>query len=196
MTTLLLVRHGESEWNYSRRLQGQANAPLTVRGREQVRVLRETVRSCAPDRIVSSDLGRARESAEILGLGEPELDPRWREADLGEWTGQDSRELATKDHRYQQWRDGLFTPPGGESFTNLRDRIGGAVRALPDRQTSLVVTHGGVIRVVLDQFIGLPPGHIIPVSPGSLTVIQFHDVARLQCYNVTGSMAGTDDPPD
>ena len=81
------MRHGESTWNAEDRLQGQADPPLSARGRLQAEESLERVRHFAPDTVVSSDLVRAVETAEILGYADPVLDPRWREVDIGEWTG-------------------------------------------------------------------------------------------------------------
>src|SRR3954471_23099299 len=86
---LILIRHGESTWNAEERLQGQLDPPLSERGREQVRALQEMIATLdVPDeRIVCSDLGRARETAELLGLEPAAYDARWREIDVGAWGG-------------------------------------------------------------------------------------------------------------
>src|SRR5919206_3871545 len=86
---LLIVRHGESTWNAEERLQGQLDPPLSERGREQARALGAAVdlTGFPPERIVCSDLTRARETAELLGVAPGRYDERWREIDIGEWGG-------------------------------------------------------------------------------------------------------------
>ena len=123
---LILVRHGLSEWNASGRVQGQADPPLSPEGREEARRLAPMVAAQAPDAVVSSDLARARETAELLGAGPVETDARWRESAMGEWTGRAAEELmADPSGAFGRWREGLERPPGGESFDDMRTRGGG-----------------------------------------------------------------------
>jgi len=92
---LVLVRHGESTWNAEHRLQGQQDPPLSARGREQARAAARVVAGLGlpAARIVCSDLSRARETAELLGLGAARLDPAWREIDVGRWAGRRAAEV-------------------------------------------------------------------------------------------------------
>ena len=87
MTRLLLVRHGETEWNALRKLQGQRDIALSARGQRQASGLAAMVRAFAPGRVVASDLKRTLQTTAALGHA-PETDSRWREADLGTWTGE------------------------------------------------------------------------------------------------------------
>ena len=82
MKRVLLVRHGESAWNASRRLQGQADIALLARGEEQARLLRPVIAALEPDKVVCSDLARARKTAELLGISPSTLYRRLREYDL------------------------------------------------------------------------------------------------------------------
>ena len=82
---LVLIRHAESTWNASGRWQGQSDVPLSPRGQLQVRALAGRLWELEADRLIASDLRRAQETA--MALGEPELDPRFREIDVGEWAG-------------------------------------------------------------------------------------------------------------
>ena len=134
---LILVRHGLSEWNASGRVQGQADPPLSPAGREEARRLGPMVVAQAPEAVVSSDLVRARETAELLGAGPVETDPRWRESAMGDWTGRAADELlADPSGAFVRWREGLEPPPGGESFDDMRARAGAAVRDLLARGRS------------------------------------------------------------
>jgi glucosyl-3-phosphoglycerate phosphatase len=183
--TLLLIRHGETAWNAARRLQGAVDLPLSPAGRAQARALAQMVAALAPVAAVASDLARARETAALLGFPGARLDRRWRESDLGRWTGRSPAELPPGHHR--QWRAGRRTPPGGESWEALGARVGAALADLREggRGTVLVVTHGGPIRRALALMVGLDPDRIVPPRTGSLTVVDLEGGARLRAYNLT-----------
>jgi probable phosphoglycerate mutase len=154
-TRILLVRHGQSEWNESGRWQGQADPPLTDLGRAQAQ---EAARALgALDAIWSSDLQRAVETAlvvsEALGVGPVAVDADLRERDAGEWSGLTRAEI---DDRYPGFLAGGTRPPGWEADESLLARalrvvarIGGAV---PGGDV-LAVTHGGLIGV-LERHLG------------------------------------------
>ncbi len=172
---LILVRHGLSEWNASGRVQGQADPPLSPEGREEARRLAPMVAAQAPDAVVSSDLARARETAELLGAGPVETDARWRESAMGEWTGRAAEELmADPSGAFGRWREGLERPPGGESFDDMRTRAGAAVRDLVARglRCAVVVTHGGPVRAAVAELAGLSPWSLVPVPNACMTVIE------------------------
>ena len=99
MTTLLLARHGETDWNRARRWQGHADRPLTDRGRAQAAALGDRLANIALDAVYSSDLRRARETAEAValphGLDVIEL-PELREVDVGSWEGLTRAEAEAK----------------------------------------------------------------------------------------------------
>jgi len=142
VTTLLLVRHGETDWNAAGRLQGQTDRPLSDFGRRQARQLAEELDGEQFDAIYASDLARARETAEIVGerLGLPiELDPDLREKDWGNWEGLTAVE-----------RDRVEFV--GESTRAHQERILRALRRIsechPGNERILVVTHGGSMRRV------------------------------------------------
>jgi broad specificity phosphatase PhoE len=84
---LLLVRHGESEWNAVRRLQGQADIGLSPKGEAQALALAPIIAQLAPDRVITSDLRRARRTADLLGYPNATSEAGLREVDVGEWTG-------------------------------------------------------------------------------------------------------------
>ena len=186
---LLLVRHGESEWNAVRRLQGQADIALSERGREQARHLRPVIEGLAPDRSLSSDLRRAAETARLLGAEGATLTPGLREIDVGCWTGEAIADIVAREpEAYAGWRAGSHAPQGGESWGAFRDRAAQAVeQAAQGCRHLLVVCHGGVIRALLEHFLALAPARIIPVGPASLTAIRLNSegTARLELFNFT-----------
>jgi broad specificity phosphatase PhoE len=186
---LLLVRHGESEWNAMRRLQGQADIALSPRGREQARRLRPVIAALAPERCLSSDLARAAETARLLGAEAATLTPGLREIDVGGWTGETIADIVAREpDAYAGWRAGTHTPERGESWAAFRDRAARAVEAGAEGVSNLlVVCHGGVVRALLEHFLDLTPSRIIPVGPASLTALRIarRGAARLELFNFT-----------
>ena len=185
-----------------RRLQGQADSPLSAAGREQAEMLVPMIRLLDPDRAVSSDLVRARESAAILGYANAESDPAWREIDVGDWTDRPIDEITAADPAaYRGWRAGTRTPPGGETWPHFRDRVHAALDrlVLGDGRRPLVVCHGGVIRAACEILLGLPPAKVLPVAPASLSVLTVERrdgalKARLQAFNLTPGRLVLDAP--
>ena len=151
MTTLLLVRHGETDWNTERRWQGHADVPLNDRGREQAQRLAEELGAEMLDAIYASDLVRARETAEIVGaaLGVEVIpDPDLREIDVGSRQGRTWTEIDNQP----EW--------DGEPHQAHAERVLRAVHAIAERHPSqrvLVVTHGGSMRR-LHEHLGLDSG--------------------------------------
>ncbi len=152
MTDLLLVRHGETDWNAEGRLQGHTDRPLSNYGREQARRLADEIGGEQFDAVYASDLTRARETAEIvaerlrLPVG---LDPDLREKDWGNWEGLTSTE-----------RFGVELV--GESTEQHQERMLGALGRIAAKHPYgriLVVTHGGSMRRV--QAVAL--GFALPV---------------------------------
>jgi 2,3-bisphosphoglycerate-dependent phosphoglycerate mutase len=149
VTTLLLVRHGETDWNAEGRLQGQTDRPLSDYGRRQAQRLAGELESEELVAIYSSDLARARETAEIVGerLGLPvELEPDLREKDWGTWEGLTAVE-----------RDRVEFV--GESTEEHQERMLRALRTISERHRGqgrvLVVTHGGSMRRVQTAALGM-----------------------------------------
>src|SRR5918994_3815273 len=110
---LILVRHGESTWNAEERLQGQLDPPLSERGREQSAALAGMLDGLPDERVICSDLGRARQTAELLGLRPVRFDARWREIDVGEWGGLPAAEIDAQGGGLTKWRGGGGTASTG-----------------------------------------------------------------------------------
>ncbi len=160
MTRLILIRHGQTEWNLARRIQGSTDIPLNDTGRAQAAdaaaLLQDHI-DPATTRLVASDLSRARETAEIigawLGLGVPRLYPELRERAYGDAEGLDTTEFA---RRWGDWWSAAV--PNAESREDLRERaVRGLSLALADASheadfadgTLVVVSHGALIREVI-----------------------------------------------
>lgn len=159
-----LVRHGESDWNVGGLAQGQACGPvLTPRGAAQcARAARWLVGTRAAV-VVSSDLARARQSAQIIAgaLDLPVVvEPALRERALGAAEGRPSEVLAsTSGIRHGRVEDADRAPEGGETVRQLYERVSGFARTFtpPDHGETVLVVHGGVIRVWLAWSRGLAP---------------------------------------
>ncbi len=155
---LFLARHGETDDNREPiRVQGFTDTPLNDTGRRQAAELAERVAPMGLQSLWSSDLSRARETAEIVGSRTGlavRLDSRLREANRGHWEGRRFVDIEREEpERYAAWRGSpaTFRFPGGES---LRDQLERVTASLADvrrsRETpALVVCHGGSIRVAL-----------------------------------------------
>jgi broad specificity phosphatase PhoE len=118
---LILVRHGESEANAAGLLSGRSEVSLTEKGRAQVAVLSDAVAGAV--RLISSPLGRARQTADLLGLGlDVETDERWTEVDYGEFEGVTLGNVPVDTWR--RWRsDADYRPPGGETMAEVGRRV-------------------------------------------------------------------------
>jgi probable phosphoglycerate mutase len=152
---LLLVRHGQSTWNAEQRWQGQADPPLSPLGERQASAAGAAVQHLALTRIVTSDLVRARRTAELLAPPGTAVtaDPALRERHAGDWTGLTRAEI---DEQYPGWIDDHRSPSGFEGDEPLLERLLPVVEALltdPDAPAAtLAVTHGGVIRTIERHF--------------------------------------------
>lgn len=188
MMRLLLVRHGQSEWNAARRLQGQADIGLSDLGRAQAEALRATIEEAAPCRVVASDLKRVRETAERINATSARYTEGLREIDVGDWTGRAIDDIRAEDEdAYLGWRAGTSAPPGGEAWADFVERVSDVIeeeRCNPC-DNLLVVCHGGVIRALLQRYVGLKPAHIIPVAPASLSAVRLGNgkPPRLELFN-------------
>ncbi|MDO8754615.1 MAG: histidine phosphatase family protein [Anaerolineales bacterium] len=161
---ITLLRHGESVGNAESRWQGQADFPLTEKGRAQAKSLAErwTREKVEFDRIIASPLTRAKETAEIiasaLGL-EIEFDPLWLERDNGEFSGLTAHEVR------QIFTHQVFTTPydpvglDGEGDWELFLRAGQALHDLLKREPAryLIVSHGGLLNQVMHAIVGVAP---------------------------------------
>ncbi len=151
---LLLVRHGQSTWNRDRRWAGQADPPLTDRGRSEARLLAQRLAGIEFDRVVSSDLRRASETALLLaralGAPDPIEDARLRER-AAVWSGMTIDEIeAAYPGMLDAWRSGEShkLPPGSEPWQPFQARVFGSIdEHIRHGRSVLAVAHAGVFRV-------------------------------------------------
>ena len=200
MTTLYLIRHGETVWNADGRFQGQQNTPLNALGRAQADSAARALADIPFEAVYTSDLARAAETAEIIAAPHalaPLPDPRLREVHFGEWEGLAMPEVTTRwPEIVAAWRaDSLRTrPPGGETLEQLQQRVVAAltdiVRAYPTG-TLAVVGHGGSLRAIITHILNADLSifrrlrldncsiSIITVTDGQYTLRLFNDICHL-----------------
>lgn len=172
---LCLIRHGETDWNVGRRIQGNLDIPLSARGHAQARATALALKEEDFAAIYSSDLSRARQTAEALVhlRRQPLLiEPRLRERHYGVFQGLTHAECATRhplDYARHQARDADFAPAGGESLSAFASRVLAVCAELSRRhagQSIAVFTHGGVLDVIYrratDRPLSAPRDFLIP----------------------------------
>ena len=162
MTTILIARHGQSDWNQEKRWQGHADRPLTERGREQAQSLADRLAHIELDAVYSSDLQRARDTAAVVadsqGIELRQL-PELREVDVGSWSGLTRAEAEERfSEGFTRWREGYPGWEDGETYEAMTDRVLGAVDRIAAEHEGgrvLVVSHGGPIRAMHAAALGL-----------------------------------------
>jgi probable phosphoglycerate mutase len=170
---IVFVRHGETDYNAEGRLQGQRDIPLNRRGRAQASAIGRALAKAAPDAIAaleaadaftSSPLVRTRQTMELaraaLGLapGRYALEPALMELTFGEWEGLTWPQVWRRDPAGARAREAdkwHFTPPGGESYATLAERLQPWLASL--RADCFVVSHGGVARALMTLIAGVSP---------------------------------------
>lgn len=164
LTHLVIWRHGETDWNAEKRMQGHRDLPLNDTGRAQVIAAAPSVAAFGPQVIVSSDLRRAVDTAAAAAAltGLPvTTDPRLRETSLGLWEGLTRAEVvAGWPGEWERWRttSAHAAPPRGESRFQVAERSARVVAELDETavQRALLVAHGGLIVGLTGLLLGLP----------------------------------------
>lgn len=170
-TTILLIRHGQTDWNLERRWQGHYDTPLNAQGREQARRLARRLAGWPIKAIYSSDLARAAETAGVLGerLGvEPVLDPVWRELHVGLFEGRTREEI--REHFPEAWAQmsqGFVEAPEGESVADLYQRVVPCFERLVTEHAGemvAIVSHGATLRTLIGHVLGTGSAHLPRVT--------------------------------
>jgi probable phosphoglycerate mutase len=199
-TRILLVRHGETDWNAAGRIQGHSDTPLNAAGRLQARraaqrLAREPIRA-----LYSSDLARAFETATIIGvpLGLTVVaSPQLRERRYGAWEGLTSPEIQARyPEQFAIWRarSTVFVPPQGETRNELLTRALAELQTIARRHVRemvVVVSHGGLCYVLINHILGSVDGdrreftfgnasiHTLDVTGDQWSVISMNETAHL-----------------
>lgn len=189
-TTILLIRHGQTDWNAAGRWQGHQDIPLNEVGRQQARALAARLRHWPITAVYASDLSRAQATAEEVAASLDvtlQLDPDWRERSLGKLEGMTRSEV-------QLYFPQVYVPqnfvdaPEGETYETLQARVlrafGRLVSAHMD-ETTAVVTHGGTIRVLVSHILCLPERYYAPFSLRGNTGITRIDIGENRLAQIT-----------
>jgi broad specificity phosphatase PhoE len=186
MALLYLVRHGETTWNREGRFQGQADAELSERGREQAGLVAERLARADLGLVVTSDLRRAHDTARLVAeeAGAPiVLEPGFRELSFGAWQGYTRKEIEARFGpafaEYLKDPDN-GRPEGGETFPEAIARVRTAAdRLLADHQEGRMawVMHGGSIRALLCSYLGWPAPRrgLYRLDNASVTLLELRD---------------------
>lgn len=185
MTTFFCMRHGLTDWNRDKRIQGQTDIDLSDEGRDMASAWGASLADNPFDCILTSGLKRAVQTAELinehLGGLPMHVDQRLAEQDWGEWTGLKKEELMEmrKQVKKQEFRGFDFRPPSGESRDEVLMRTCDALLEFsethPDDRV-LVVTHNGVLKCLAYALSGLDfmPGDPLPIKP--------YHIHRIECF--------------
>jgi broad specificity phosphatase PhoE len=193
MTRIILVRHGETNWNREMRIQGgSSDCPLNERGRQQAESLALRLKEHQIEAIYSSPLRRALETVEAIAGGHKldiVVEPSLREIEAGKLEGVTTAELGK---RFSQVliQDGVTSRiPGGESLAELQQRSWGVIQRLSQQHNAgelVVVSHYFAILSIVCSVLMLPLDNItrLRLSTGSISVISLDDrAARLELFN-------------
>jgi probable phosphoglycerate mutase len=169
---IVLVRHGETEWSREGRHTGLTDVPLTEVGHEQAEALRAVLEGMSFDRVLTSPLARASETARLAGFADV-AEPRdeLREWDYGEYEGRKTVEIREERPGWTLWREGV---PDGETAADVAaraDRLLDELRRVEGRV--LLFAHGHLLRVLAVRWIGLEPeaGRHLALDPATIGVL-------------------------
>jgi probable phosphoglycerate mutase len=182
-TSILLIRHAQTEWNLHRRFQGHGDSPITPEGYEQLRCLRSRLAQDTFDAVFASDLPRTMRTAEFLPVAKDALqpEPRLRERGVGILEGLNLQEILRhhpRDYAAFKQGDKEHAPPQGESLQQAFDRAWEFCEAVIQQragQRIAAVSHAGLIRLLTKHILGIaldgPSSYHIPNT--SLTQLEY-----------------------
>jgi probable phosphoglycerate mutase len=199
---LILVRHGETDWNRELRFQGQLDVPLNAIGLEQATRVAQALQALQWHTLISSDLSRAVQTAQALHTLRPhspwQREPQWREQHFGQIEGRSTAEIKASDPQaWAQWIrfEADYAFPGGECQRDFHARIEAALHALAvacAAQSVVLVTHGGVLDMIYRSALGeslsgprrceIPNAGIsrVRVQRGQIEIVSWADTRHLQ----------------
>lgn len=207
MTTLFLIRHGETVWNNERRIQGQIDVPLSETGKRQTLLLREGLcRRDRPSAVYSSDLSRALSTALIL-FGDSGIEIRerrgLRERSFGSWEALAWPEIELRFPREANCylNDPAYTPPDGENWSSFVTRVLEEVDRIVlghGDETVALVCHGGTLRAIIADTLGIEPSkarriemsntgiHVLAVDGAERRFLVMNDTCHLEGNHASG----------
>ena len=184
--TIYIVRHGQTEWNLLGKTQGHGNSDLTPKGIEQAELLADSMTKYPIDYIYSSDLGRAYQTAEIIGNKlniEVEKTEALREMNFGTWEGRIIKDIIEEDPElYKMWRNEphLAKIPQGETLSQIKERTDAFIKEINEKYDGkhiVLVTHSLCARIMLLSFLDLDVKNIYRINQANtaLNIIELRD---------------------
>jgi len=183
LKTLFLIRHGQTEWNLQKRMQGRLDSPLTETGKAQAGATGKLLKQIAQvDALIASPSGRTRETAYIVNsyLRAPlSYDDALMERDCGEWTGLTFEEIESDFSQGWRARENdpyHHRPPGGENFEDMIARVRDFLDSIFERNLGQIalVTHAALSRAILTYFLGLAPVQLAKVRHPNDLLYRLH----------------------
>ena len=184
--TIYIVRHGQPEWNLLGKTQGHGNSDLTPKGIEQAELLADSMTKYPIDYIYSSDLGRAYQTAEIIGNKlniEVEKTEALREMNFGTWEGRIIKDIIEEDPElYKMWRNEphLAKIPQGETLSQIKERTDAFIKEINEKYDGkhiVLVTHSLCARIMLLSFLDSDVKNIYRINQANtaLNIIELRD---------------------
>lgn len=184
--TIYIVRHGQTEWNLLGKTQGHGNSDLTPKGIEQAELLADSMTKYPIDYIYSSDLGRAYQTAEIIGNKlniEVERTEALREMNFGTWEGRIIKDIIEEDPElYKMWRNEphLAKIPQGETLSQIKERTDAFIKEINEKYDGkhiVLVTHSLCARIMLLSFLDSDVKNIYRINQANtaLNIIELRD---------------------
>ncbi len=171
MNSVVLLRHGETEWSRAHKHTGRADIPLTARGEDQARMLAKGLAGRTFAAAYVSPLQRARRTAELAGFSSPNIDGDLVEWDYGAYEQLLTAEIEQSRPGWNLWQDGA---EGGETVDDVGRRVDGVLERLArdlEKGDVAVVAHGHLLRVLTARYLGLAPsaGTYFKLGTGTLS---------------------------
>ena len=184
--TIYIVRHGQTEWNLLGKTQGHGNSDLTPKGIEQAELFADSMTKYPIDYIYSSDLGRAYQTAEIIGNKlniEVEKTEALREMNFGTWEGRIIKDIIEEDPElYKMWRNEphLAKIPQGETLSQIKERTDAFIKEINEKYDGkhiVLVTHSLCARIMLLSFLDSDVKNIYRINQANtaLNIIELRD---------------------
>jgi broad specificity phosphatase PhoE len=188
--SVVLVRHGDTEWSQNGRHTGSTDVPLLPAGEERARSLAPVLAEYEFARVLSSPLQRARQTAELAGFGDRlEIVPDLTEWDYGDYEGLTTPEIMEKDPYWSLWAEGA---PGGESPEQVGDRADRVINDVIEADGDvLIFAHGHILRVLGARWIGAPVpfGGLFKLAPATISELGHeHGYRAIERWNAPASV--------
>lgn len=179
-----LARHGETEWSLSKQHTGLTDIPLTDNGRRQAAELAPLFADRPVERVLTSPLNRARETAALAGFPHAEPTDELLEFDYGDYEGRTTADIRGERPEWYLWRDGC---PGGETPADVAERVGLLIdRIRSEGVDTALFAHGHLLRALAARWLGLDPdaGGLFALDTGTLSTLGYErEVAVMWGWN-------------